>query len=471
MRATRALRLRGRSWPWRALRAATSRSRSIPPAHPAEYRARRLDDPQLLAWVARWAGRPTAAAGPTASSPLAALGLRAELARARADWRARAGGRADRRRAPAARASQAASSARSPEASGQSPWVVSLGGPLQQSSSAASAAPASSRPAARTAVAEAELRLDRRGASRADPRSAALALAAGRGRLGGARREAAALLERRRRWSARASRRRRSRAPSWPAPAPRCRRPGLRRATAEAAVLAARARRWPGSLARPGARARFGGGGRRQRTGVRLAGATGRRFAGGPRADPTPGDRSRARRVCRRRSRASARGGAPVSRPDLGPGFIWDQGVHRWTLALALPNLLGFRNRAAIDAGGGRAAGGRGARRRGAGWSCSPRSSAAAGRCRGAALERAAADSQVAAAERGAGAGAVPPTSAARPPASSPRSRACRGARGAAARGRASSRGERSAAGARGGRRRLGRRRSGAAGPIPGWID
>jgi outer membrane protein TolC len=34
---------------------------------------------------------------------------------------------------------------------------------------------------------------------------------------------------------------------------------------------------------------------------------------------------------------------------DLGPGFIWDQGVHRWTLALALPNLLGFRNRAPIE--------------------------------------------------------------------------------------------------------------------------
>ena len=42
---------------------------------------------------------------------------------------------------------------------------------------------------------------------------------------------------------------------------------------------------------------------------------------------------------------------------DLGPGFIWDQGVHRWTLALALPNLLKFRNRSAIDeAEAGRAA-------------------------------------------------------------------------------------------------------------------
>jgi outer membrane protein TolC len=37
-------------------------------------------------------------------------------------------------------------------------------------------------------------------------------------------------------------------------------------------------------------------------------------------------------------------------RPDLeiGPGFIWDQGVHRWTLALALPALLGLRHRGAL---------------------------------------------------------------------------------------------------------------------------
>ncbi|HKU63150.1 MAG TPA: TolC family protein, partial [Gemmatimonadales bacterium] len=36
--------------------------------------------------------------------------------------------------------------------------------------------------------------------------------------------------------------------------------------------------------------------------------------------------------------------------PDLeiGPGFIWDQGVHRWTLALALPALLGLRQRGAL---------------------------------------------------------------------------------------------------------------------------
>jgi outer membrane protein TolC len=33
---------------------------------------------------------------------------------------------------------------------------------------------------------------------------------------------------------------------------------------------------------------------------------------------------------------------------ELGPGFIWEQGVNRWTLALALPALLGARNRGAI---------------------------------------------------------------------------------------------------------------------------
>ena len=36
--------------------------------------------------------------------------------------------------------------------------------------------------------------------------------------------------------------------------------------------------------------------------------------------------------------------------PDLqlGPGFVWDEGVNRWALAFALPALLGSRNRGAI---------------------------------------------------------------------------------------------------------------------------
>jgi outer membrane protein TolC len=42
---------------------------------------------------------------------------------------------------------------------------------------------------------------------------------------------------------------------------------------------------------------------------------------------------------------------------ELGPGFIFDQGVHRWTLAFALPALLGIANHAPIEeAQAGRAA-------------------------------------------------------------------------------------------------------------------
>jgi outer membrane protein TolC len=38
-------------------------------------------------------------------------------------------------------------------------------------------------------------------------------------------------------------------------------------------------------------------------------------------------------------------------RPDLelGPGYIFDQGIHRWTLGFALPALFGFLNRAPIE--------------------------------------------------------------------------------------------------------------------------
>ena len=84
---------------------------------------------------------------------------------------------------------------------------------------------------------------------------------------------------------------------------------------------------------------------------------------------------------------------------DLGPGFIWDQGVHRWTLALALPNLLKFRNHSAIDeaVAGRAAAAARVAEIQDALLGDAGR---AAGRCRGARLEAAAADSQVVVAER-----------------------------------------------------------------------
>jgi outer membrane protein TolC len=84
---------------------------------------------------------------------------------------------------------------------------------------------------------------------------------------------------------------------------------------------------------------------------------------------------------------------------ELGPGFIWDQGVNRWTLALALPALLGGRNRGAIGEAE--------MNREVAGLAVAEAQDAvladvetAAQVCRGGGLELAAADSLVAAAGR-----------------------------------------------------------------------
>ena len=87
--------------------------------------------------------------------------------------------------------------------------------------------------------------------------------------------------------------------------------------------------------------------------------------------------------------------------PDLalGPGFVWDQGVHRWALAFAVPALLGSRNRGAIaEADAGREVAG--LRVAEVQDSVLADVDVAVQRCRGAALELAAADSLVAAAER-----------------------------------------------------------------------
>ncbi len=84
---------------------------------------------------------------------------------------------------------------------------------------------------------------------------------------------------------------------------------------------------------------------------------------------------------------------------ELGPGFVWDQGVNRWALAFALPALIGSRNRGAIaEADAAReVAGLRVAEAQDAVLADIDR---AVQGCRGAAIELAAADSVVAAAER-----------------------------------------------------------------------
>ena len=84
---------------------------------------------------------------------------------------------------------------------------------------------------------------------------------------------------------------------------------------------------------------------------------------------------------------------------ELGPGFIWDQGVNRWTLALALPALLGSRNRGAIrEAEAARVVAGLAVAA--VQDSVFADVETAIQGCRGAALELAAADSVVAAADR-----------------------------------------------------------------------
>jgi outer membrane protein TolC len=84
---------------------------------------------------------------------------------------------------------------------------------------------------------------------------------------------------------------------------------------------------------------------------------------------------------------------------ELGPGFIWDQGVHRWTLTTALPALLGLRARAPVAAAEAdrHAAASRVAEAQDALFA---EAGSALEACRGAAVERAVADSQLAAAER-----------------------------------------------------------------------
>ena len=59
-----------------------------PAQHPAELRARRLDDPALLAWMQPYAGTPEGKRWTDRQLAVAALAWRAELPRARAEWRA-----------------------------------------------------------------------------------------------------------------------------------------------------------------------------------------------------------------------------------------------------------------------------------------------------------------------------------------------------------------------------------------------
>jgi len=365
-------------------------------AHPTEYRARRLDDPRLLAWVGRWSATPTARRWTGRQLALAALSMRADLARARADWRAAQAGEqtAARRPQPGAQGSVERAVSGS---EGQSPWVVSLGALLNVELGGKRGARVQ-QARARTAVAEAELRLAAWRVAR-ETQAAAQRLAGSEAELDAARGEVAALAD--------LEARERARYQEASVSSAELARTGTEvqaaradAAAAEAAVLDAQAA-LAGALAMPvGAL-----------DSVTVAVDSAMDCAA---LEPLKPDSIEALALTARpeMGRALAEYAAAESEvrlevarqyPDLelGPGFIWDQGVHRWTLALALPNLFGFRSRAAItEAEAARAAAG--ARVAETQELLLADVAMAVSACRGALLERVAADSQVVVAARAA---------------------------------------------------------------------
>jgi outer membrane protein TolC len=365
-------------------------------AHPTEYRARRLDDPRLMAWVARWSPAPLGHRWTERQLAVAALGLRADLARARAEWlAARAGERtAARRPQPGAQASVERAVSGS---EGHSPWVVSLGALLNVELGGKRGARLQ-QARARTAIAEADLMLTAWRIAR-DAQAAAQRLAASEADLDAARGEVAAVTQ--------LETRERARYQEASLTSAELARTGTEvqaaradAAAAQAAALDARAA-LAGALAMP----------LRALDSVMVAEDSASSCAA---LEPLGPDslealaltaRPEMGRVLAEYAAAESDVRLEVARqyPDLelGPGFIWDQGVHRWTLALALPNQLGLRNRADIieDEAARAAAGARVAE---AQEQLLGEVALAVSGCRGAVLERAAADSQVVVAGRAA---------------------------------------------------------------------
>ena len=365
-----------------------------PALHPTEVRRRDLGDGALLEAVARHAGRPDGERWTDRQLAVAALSLRAELRRLRAEWRA------------AGAAVRSAGERPRPGLQGElerrvggrdegSPWVVALGGLFALELGGKRGARLQ---AARAGVALAESRL-LAGAWRVavEARRSATALTQARAEVEDAREEVRMLeqvhgLERARFAEAALG------ASELARTSTELQTARLSLAEAEHGVLGAMAA-LAASLAVP----------------VRAVEAV-EPVPGAPSGcgslDSTDADSLVARALGGRHevSRAVGEYALAESRlrlqvarqyPDLelGPGFVWDQGVNRWTLGLALPALLGSRNRGPIREAE--------AAREVAGLAVAEVQDSvladvelALQRCRGAALELAAADSVVASAAR-----------------------------------------------------------------------
>jgi outer membrane protein, heavy metal efflux system len=270
-----------------------------PARHPAELRARRLDDPALLGWLRPYAGAPDGSRWSDRQLAVAGLAWRAELARARAEWRAALAAvlAAGERPSPGVETSVEHQVAGPQQ---PSPWVVSLGAlATVELGGKRGARLLAAR--ARATVAEsrlvglaAALAASDLARTRTDVQDARTELARAQAELGAARADLAASL---------------------------------------AVPLAALDRLEPVPAPTPGC----------------------------ARLDSVGGDSLVVLALGRRAEVVTALAAYAVSEADvrlevarlypdleIGPGFIWDQGVHRWTLALALPALLGLRQRGAL---------------------------------------------------------------------------------------------------------------------------
>ena len=365
-----------------------------PARHPAEVRSRDLADSGLVAGVARYAGRPEGRRWTDRQLALAALRLRADLRRLRAEWRA------------AGAAVRSAGERPRPGVQGDverrvggrdegSPWVVAVAGMFTLELGGKRGARLQAA-RARVTLAESRLLAAAWGAV-TETRLAAARLAQASDEVEDAREEVGLLeelhgLERARFAEAALGAAELSRTST------EIQNARLSLAEAEHGVLAAQAA-LAAALAVP----------------VRAVEAVEPAItapAGCSSLDATGVDSFVARSLGRRHEVSLALGEYALAEsrlrlqvarqyPDLelGPGFVWDQGVNRWTLALALPALLGSRNRGAIGEAE--------AAREVAGLEVAEVQDSvfadiesAVQRCRGASLELAATDSVVAAATR-----------------------------------------------------------------------
>jgi outer membrane protein, heavy metal efflux system len=315
-----------------------------PARHPAELRARRLDDPALLAWLRPYAGTPEGGRWTDRQLAVAALAWRAELGRARAEWRAALAGTitAGERPSPGAEADVERRMGGRDEGP---PWVVSLAALTTVELGGKRGARLL---AARARAAVAESRLVTLAAELvSQSRAATLGVASGQAEVDAAAAAVAELeqistLEQQRYAEAALA--------------------GSELARTRTEVQDARAELARAEMQLAEARAGLAGA-----VGVRVAAladitpapvAT----AGCGRLDGIGVDSLVGLALVRRpevaaalaryaEAEAGVRLEVAKLRPDLdiGPGFIWDQGVRRWTLALGLPALLGLRHRGALN--------------------------------------------------------------------------------------------------------------------------